>query len=115
MNLFTVTAPISIRYPSGELKLVIEKFEHPQGIVIFEPFWHLRDIRESVHLIQGKLSGDGPWKINDHVMTVTGCQGTDPEMAASLSEWQAYLMSPDAEYPSDEEIKYLAKRLGCII
>jgi len=112
MNLFTVTAPLTIRYPDGSKKIIIEKFPHPGGLLFFEPFWHINGLQSSVHLIQGELKGEGPWKINDHIITVTGCQGTDPEMATKLSEWQTYLAIPEQRYPNDDEIHSLAKKLG---
>ncbi len=115
MNLFSVTAPLTIRYPSGDRKIIIEKFRHQQGLLFFEPFWHINGLDSSVHLIRGELSGDGPWKIADHVITVTACHGTDAEMATQLTEWQAFLSMPEQRYPGDDEIRYLAQKLGAII
>lgn len=115
MNLFTVTAPLTIKYPDGTKKIIIEKFPHPQGLLLFEPFWHVKGLDACVHLIHGELQGDGPWKIDGHIITVTGCQGTDPEMAAALAEWQTFLATPEPGYPGDESIRQLAKKLGAAI
>jgi hypothetical protein len=115
MNLYTVTAPLTIRYPDGQRKIMIEKFRHREGLLFFEPFWHINGLDSSVHLIRGELSGDGPWKIADHIITVTACHGTDPEMASQLTEWQSFLSMPEQHYPSEDEIRYLAQKLGCTI
>lgn len=114
MNLFTVTAPLTIKYPDGDKKIIIEKFPHQRGLLFFEPFWHVKGLDDCVHLIQGELLGEGPWKIDGHVITVTGCQGSDPEMAAVLAEWQTYLGLPQQNYPNDAEIKHLAGKLGAL-
>jgi len=115
MNLFSVTAPLTIRFPDGKKKLMIEVFQHSKGLLFFEPFWHVNGLESSVHLINGTLTGQGPWKINEHVITVTGCQGADPEMASQLSEWQTFLAIPEQKYPNKNEIEYLAKKLGATI
>ncbi len=115
MNLFTVTAPLTIRYPNGDKKIMIAIFKHQDGLLFFEPFWHILGLDNAVHLIKGELSGEGPWKIAGHIITVTACQGTDPEMASQLSEWQAFLSMPESEYPSNDEISYLAQKLGASI
>jgi hypothetical protein len=115
MNLFTVTAPLTIKYPNGHKKIIIEKFQHKQGLLFFEPFWHINGLNECVHLIHGELTGEGPWKIDAHIITVTGCQGTDPEMASALGEWQAFLGMPEHGYPGDDEIRHLAEKLGAVV
>ena len=75
----------------------------------------MKGLESSAHLIKGELSGEGPWKIANHVITVTGCEGSDPEMASILSEWQAFLSVPGQDYPNDDEISYLATRMGARI
>ena len=114
-NLFSVTAPLTIRYPDNSKKIIIEKFLHKEGIIFFEPFWHINGLNSSVHLIRGELKGEGPWKIGQHVIMVTGCEGSDPEMAQKVTEWQTYLNIPQQEYPNDMQIKTLAKKLGALV
>jgi len=114
-NLFTVTAPLTIKYPDGTKKVIIEKFPHKRGLLFFEPFWHINGLNNSVHLIKGTITGVGPWKIDQHIIMVTGCESTDPEMAQAVTEWQAYLSVPDQEYPGDEQIKILAMKLGAVV
>jgi len=114
LSIYNVTAPMTIRYPDGEKKLIIHHYQHAEGLLYFEPWWHTKDLSEGVHLITGTISGDGPWKINDHVITVTGCHGSDFDMASLLVEWQQYLAIPGQAYPEIEKINYLAKKLGAI-
>jgi hypothetical protein len=105
---------MTIRYPNGDKKIIIEKFQHREGLLFFEPFWHLNGLQQGVHLISGEITGEGPWKIADHVITVTGCQGTDAEMAQKLNEWQTYLATPEIQYPAPEQIAELAGKLGAV-
>lgn len=114
MSMYSVTAPMTIRYPDGAKKLIIEKYPHREGLLFFEPFWHINGLEEGVHLIKGEMTGEGPWKINGHIITVTGCQGTDAEMAHKLSEWQTYLATPDIQYPAPQQIAELARKLGAV-
>ena len=80
----------------------------------FDPFWNQRDIRDSVHLVKGELSGSGPWKIAEHVIQVLPCQGSEPELVRQFYEWRDYLGIADNGYPSEDEIIYLAKKLGAL-
>jgi len=114
-NIFSVTAPLTIKFPDGSRKLIIEKFSHEQGLLIYEPFWHINGLTNSVHLIKGDITGEGPWKIGQHIIMVTGCQVSDPEMSRQLSDWQAYLSIPDQQYPGEEQIRILARKLGATI
>lgn len=116
MDIFTVTAPLTIRYPGGEKHLIIEKFPHPQGFLYFVSFFHLMAFGDGIHLVKGEIQGSGPWKIGDAVITVTGCHGSDPETAAELASWQQYLLADGQhEYYSDDKIKSIARQLGAIV
>ena len=115
MSIFTVTAPLTIRYPDQSKKLAIEVFEHSKGLIFFEPFWHINGLDKGVHLLHGDIKGDGPWKIEDCVISVTSCHSTDAEMADRLAQWQAFLSTPEPQYPDDTEIRLLAQKLGAIV
>ena len=116
MDIFSVTAPLTIRLPDGEKQLIIAKFPHKLGLLYFVPYFHLMSFGEGVHLIQGDITGEGPWKVGNAVITVTGCHGSDPEMAAELASWQQYLMAEGQEERySDERIRSIARQLGAII
>ena len=103
---------MTIRYPDGTRHLMVERFAHPEGVLYFEPFWHLAGGDGGVHLARGPVRGEGPWKVGDAVVTVTGCQGSDPEMALELAAWQEHLLSGDGAYESRERILEIARRHG---
>lgn len=111
-TLFNITAPIMIRSPQGERRIIAKIYPHKDGVLYFEPFWHLWDIIDSVRLIRGDLTGNGPWKIAGHVIQVLPCQGSEPELAREYYEWRDYLAISSNGYPTDQEIEYLAKKLG---
>lgn len=115
MDIFSVTAPLCIRLKNGEKHIIAEKFLHKDGFLYFEAFWHERPFEDAVHFIEGQIKGDGPWKIGDAVITVIGCQGSDPELASELASWNTYLETQEDQYPSRSRIDSIARQLGAII
>lgn len=115
VDLFSVTSPLMIKSPHGGKKVIAEIFRHPQGIVFFEVFWNLMDGDEGIHMIQGEIKGDGPWKVGDYLINVLGCHGTDSGLAEDFSQWQSYLQTPMNGYPEYDDVGMLAKRLGANI
>jgi hypothetical protein len=113
-NLFSVTAPLMIRLPTGEQHVMVERFPHPNGLVYFEPFWHLGDARQTVHRVEGPVTGDGPWKIGKCVVQVLGCHGTDHCLATDFESWRQYLIENPDEYPPRQLVEAIARRLGAI-
>jgi hypothetical protein len=57
-----VKSPLYIKYPNGETRVIEEIFQHPKGILYFELFWE-KDPKYSIHLIEGEITGDGPWRV----------------------------------------------------
>jgi hypothetical protein len=104
-----------IRYPDQARHVIIEKFPHPQGLLYFEPFWHLAEDNSLTHIVKGAFSGEGPWKMGDAVITVAGCHGTDPEMASAVAEWSQYLQMCNGEYLDRDAILEAARSLGADI
>lgn len=112
-DLFSMKAPLMIRFSDGERRIMAEYFRHPEGLLFFDVFWN-RSGEEAIHLVRGEYKGEGPWKVGDAVINVLGCHGSDPELAGLFAEWQTYLqMSPD-DYPSDEQIKAIARGRGAV-
>lgn len=112
-DLFQVTVPLVIRSRDGRKRLIAECFPHPQGLLYLDPFWHRSTPDKAAHLVVGELHGDGPWKIADQVISVLGCQGTDPELIEESSRWLLYLQHQGAsEYPPPAQIREIARRLG---
>lgn len=114
-DLFSLKAPLTIRRADGSRHIMAEHFplaDEP-GLVYFELYWHLqRPASLAIHRIAGEISGGGPWKIAGNVITVLGCHGTDPELAASYADWQFYLQQGAPDYPTREAIQTLACAQG---
>lgn len=115
MNIFSVTAPLMVRLPDNTRFVVAEMFPHENGLLFFEPFWHQMQNGQGIHVAEGILKGDGPWKIGDAVINVAGCHGTDPEIAASVADWQEYLQACDGYYMSKDDILAAARANGADI
>lgn len=114
-DLFTLKAPLAIRRGNGVRHVMAEYFplESSSGLVYFELYWHLqRPASLGIHRITGDIRGEGPWKIDDNVITVLGCHGTDAELAASFAEWQFYLEQGAPGYPARAAIEALARAQG---
>jgi hypothetical protein len=115
-DLFSMKAPLVIRFPNGEKRIMAEYFRHPKGLLFFEVFWHQNTPYDAgIFLIEGEYKGDGPWKIGECVVSVLGCHGTDPNLANLYAEWQFFLQTSADEYPVQSMIKHYAKARGAIV
>lgn len=113
-DLFSVTAPLLIRLPTGDMHVMAERFPHPQGLVYFDLFWHLGNPNKGVHFIDGIIKGDGPWKIGDAVVRVLGCHGTDGTLARRFDEWRQYITENADAYPPRPLIEAIARQYGAL-
>lgn len=87
-------------------------FQHPDGILYFRPYWdQLRD-GEGIQVVTGEIKGEGPWKVGDAVVTVLGCQGTNPEQAAEFADWKFHLEQRGERYPTRDELQTIAVDKG---
>lgn len=115
-DLFTVTAPLVLRHPDGSEQVIAACFQHPQGMLYLDCFWHLSTPSKAAHLVRGTLTGEGPWRIGDSILRVLGCQHTDPGLAHSSAQWQEYLQVEGIHaYPPPEQIKDIVRRLGATV
>lgn len=114
-TLFSVRAPLLIRLAAGDMHVMAERFAHSRGLVYFDLFWNLGNPYKGVHVVEGIIKGDGPWKIGDAVVRVLGCHGTDGALARRFDEWCAYLNENGETYPSRTEIEAIARLHGAII
>ena len=114
IDLFSVTAPCMIRLLSGEKRLMAEKFRHSSGLLYFDTYWHQGDPDHAFHLIEGELEGNGPWKIAGHIISVLGCQGTDPLLSAGWQTWQSHIMGGASDYPVPELVQAIARKMGAV-
>ncbi len=115
-DLFSVTVPLAMRRrDSGEKRVVVEAFPHPEGVLCFDLFWEqAADPAPYIHLERGELSGEGPWRCGEAVFTVLGCHGTDPELACLFADWRMQ-REMGALYPDDEAVKALAREHGAAV
>jgi len=108
-ELFSVTAPLLIRYPDATAHVMVHRFRHPQGLVYFRPFWDRMPAAEGIVLAAGEIRGDGPWKVGAAVVTLLGCHGSHPEQAAEYADWQLHLARCGADYPESEQLAALVR------
>lgn len=88
---------------------------HPEGIVYFELFWNLRDPGETIHVVTGPSKGEGTWKINDTVIRVLGCHGSDGAFARQFEEWRNRRAEHSDTCPERPFIETIARRLGAVV
>jgi len=114
-DLFSITAPMLVRRGDGVRHIIAERFPlvNSSGLVYFEVYWHLhRPATEAIHVLNGEILGDGPWRIANNVVSILGCQGSDPELATAFAEWQQYLQLGAPGYPGREAVCMLARSIG---
>lgn len=108
-DLFTVTAPLAIRFTSGEKQIMIERIPYHDGLLFLPTFWPETGIDKALRFVAGPIKGDGPWKVGDAVVTVLACHGTDAALANDFSCWQTQLMQMGEAYPPREQIEKMMK------
>jgi hypothetical protein len=104
-DLFSVTAPLAIRFRDGSRQIMIERIPYADGVLFLPPFWTETGIETALRFVAGPVAGDGPWKVGDAVVTVLGCHGTDPHLASEFAAWQDYLEQLGAGYPERDRIE----------
>ncbi|MDT8387186.1 MAG: hypothetical protein RQ736_06700 [Thiogranum sp.] len=97
-DLFSVTAPLAIRFPDGEKQIIVRCFPDNGGLIFASLYWDQVPEGSAFRFVAGPIRGDGPWKVGDAVITVLGCHGTDAELASEFAAWQNHLM----EHPVDD-------------
>ncbi len=113
-DLFSITAPLLVRYPDGTKHVMVELFRHPDGLVYFRSFWDRLPRRKGILVLSGEVRGEGPWKVGDAVITVLGCHGTNPDEAAEFSQWQFHLEQIGDHYPARHEMEQILLEAGCL-
>jgi len=108
-DLFSVTAPLLIRYPDGTAHVMAHCLPHPRGLVYFRTFWDRLSPAEGIVLVAGEICGDGPWKVGNAVVTLLGCHGSHPEYAAEYADWQFHLAQCLDDYPDSGRLTVLAR------
>ncbi len=114
-DIFTLTAPLTVKELNGKPKPVAEYFKHSQGILYFDLYWHQQQPNDAMHVVEGVISGEGPWQINNSVFSVPGCRGSNLELAMEYEQWQTYLQTAGNDYPAEGLIYVIAKKMGADI
>mgnify|MGYP001582144220 CR=1 FL=1 len=114
-DLFRVTATLLIRLPTGDMHVMAERFPHPRGLVYFDLFWHLGNPHKGVHVVEGIIKGDGPWKIGDSMVRELGFHGADGALARRFDEWRAYIGDNADAYPPHAQIVAIARHHGATV
>lgn len=107
-----MTAPLLIRFTDGRSEVMVECLRHAAGLVYFRPFWDRLPLQEGIRFVAGEVRGEGPWKVGDAVVTVLGCQGTNPEQATEYAEWQIYREQFGDSYPDTNALGQFARQAG---
>lgn len=107
-----VSAPLVLRDPQGNERVIAACFSHPAGLLCLDLFWHQSTPEKAAHLLRGELKGDGPWRIGDFRLRVLGCHNTDPHLAEQFSAWSDYLANHGDQYPPRAQIMEIARKLG---
>ncbi len=108
-DLFSVTAPLAIRFADGSRNIMVERIPWRDGVAFLPPFWTRNTIEQALCLVPGPITGDGPWKAGDAVITVLGCHGTDGALAQEFSCWQSEIAQMEG-YPERATIRQLMER-----
>lgn len=106
-DLFSVTAPLAIRFKDGRRQVMIERAAHRGGVLFLPPFWTSLGVDKALVFAAGPVRGEGPWKVGDAVVTVLACHGGDPVLASEFADWQLYLQQSDCAYPDRDAIRRL--------
>ena len=112
-KIFTLRSPLYIKYPNGETRVIEQIFQHPQGVLYFELFWE-KDPQYSIHLIEGEITGEGPWRVGEASFHVLGCNHTHPQMYEMHSFWQSELLQNPSQFRNKDVVKIALKK-GAIL
>lgn len=88
-DIFTIKSPLVAYDSSGTKYVVVEIFSHAEGALVFEPFWNESD--KAIHIVQGEIYGEGPWKIGGTIFNMLGCGEQDMEL--TVMQWQDLLLN----------------------
>lgn len=114
-DLFEMKRPLAVNFKDGSKTIMVAYYPHKEGLVFLEPFWQDKTQAQKTTVIKGELKGDGPWKIADAVISLVGCQGTDPDLAQLLSQWENHVQEVGPDYYKVEDIRSLARAAGALI
>jgi len=107
--------PLAVNFTNGHKAIMVAYYPHKEGLVYLPPFWEQLPKGQQATVIKGRITGEGPWKLADAVISLVGCQGTDAELAQLLADWEFHLQQQAADYYQPQAIRALAKEYGALI
>lgn len=113
--LFEMKRPLAVNFADGSKTIMVAYYPHAEGLVFLEPFWQQRTDENKATVVRGVIKGDGPWKVGDAVISLVGCQGTDPDLAQLLARWQTHVQEVGSDYYQPEDIRALARQFGALV
>lgn len=93
-------------------RTVAEIFPTANGIVFFDLWWHLNDSGHPIHVIEGKITGNGPWRVGNKAL-IRYMSEEDP-----YNRWAAWMRWKEAiekSYVSREIILKEARFYGALV
>ncbi|HOQ47770.1 MAG TPA: hypothetical protein PK157_20850 [Bryobacteraceae bacterium] len=111
-NLFGKHAnPLLVETDFGGTRFAAEIFPTVKGVVFFDIGWHMNDSGHPFHLIEGKITGEGPWRVGKTVIR----EITEDDPYALWQEWWDWQAASKKNYPSREEIEEVAREFGALV
>ncbi len=86
------------------MDVMVECLRQAAGLVYFRPYWDRLPLQEGIRFVAGE--------VGDAVVTVLGCQGTNPEQAAEYAEWRIYREQFGDSYPDMDALRQFAREAG---
>lgn len=112
-DLFSMTAPLLLRSSNGEKTLIAEIFPHPEGALYMDLYWREFPSNQVIHVLNGELSGEGPWKIGEHVISVLSC--SDPALGMAWQDWNTHIELNPQLYGDPTEVVEMARGWGASV
>ncbi len=88
---------------------MVALFRHPRGLLCFGPVDHSTPPNRAAWLVEGEVTGSGPWRVGDSVFTLLGCAGTDAGLALEYAAWRESVDASAMSRLIDKE----SMALGC--
>lgn len=92
-------------------RTVAEIFPTAKGVVFFDTGWHLNDSGHPIHVIEGKITGEGPWRVGKALIRLM----TEDDPYDWWQEWWDWQAAIKRGYPPRERIEELAREFGALI
>ncbi len=110
-NLFTQhNEPLVVEIGENR-RTVAEIFPAANGVVFFDAGWTMNDSGHPIHVIEGKITGSGPWRVGEARIRLM----TEDDPQDWWQEWRDWREAIKRDYPPRERIEEIARRFGAIV